>query len=128
MDIIRIVSIGVIGTFIALSIKNYSKEFSILVAMVTGILIVFQILEILTESIVFIESVYERTGLDFLYMRIVMKVIAVAYISEFAIQICKDAEFGSIASKIELGGKLIILSLSIPIIKAILDTVTSLLA
>ncbi|MBO8434772.1 MAG: stage III sporulation protein AD [Tyzzerella sp.] len=128
MDIIRIVSIGVIGTFIALSIKNYSKEFSILVAMITGILIVFQILEILTESIVFIESVYERTGLDFLYMRIVMKVIAVAYISEFAIQICKDAEFGSIASKIELGGKLIILSLSIPIIKAILDTVTSLLA
>ena len=128
MDIIRIVSIGVIGTFIALSIKNYSKEFSILVAMITGILIVFQILKILTESIVFIESVYERTGLDFLYMRIVMKVIAVAYISEFAIQICKDAEFGSIASKIELGGKLIILSLSIPIIKAILDTVTSLLA
>ena len=57
-----------------------------------------------------------------------MTVIAVAYISEFAIQICKDAEFGSIASKIELGGKLIILSLSIPIIKAILDTVTSLLA
>ena len=128
MDIIRIVSIGVIGTFIALSIKNYSKEFSILVAMITGILIVFQILEILTESIAFIESVYEKTGLDFLYMRIVMKVIAVAYISEFAIQICKDAEFGSIASKIELGGKLIILSLSIPIIKAILDTVTSLLA
>lgn len=128
MDIGKIAIVGITGTFMALTIKKNSPEFSLTVAMITGIIILFMVIEKLGECISVLKDIYSKTGLDFVYIEIVMKVIGVAYISEFAVQICKDADFGFIASKIELGGKIIIMSLSIPVITALIDTVTGLLS
>ena len=128
MEFIKIVTIGIIGTFLALSLKKNAPEFSVAVIIITGIIMVFTIIGKLSESINALKDIYLKTGLDFSYMKIVMKVMAIAYISEFAVQICKDAQCGLIASKIEIGGKLIILSLSVPIITELINTVTTILS
>ena len=51
----------------------------------------------------------------------------ISILTEFAVAICKDSGENAIASKIDLGGKVIILSFSIPIITALLETLLNLL-
>jgi stage III sporulation protein AD len=57
----------------------------------------------------------------------VLKIIGIAYIAEFGAQIVRDAGQESIASKIELAGKVLILVLAIPIISIIIETVMKLM-
>ena len=55
----------------------------------------------------------QKANLDSIYITTVLKVIGIAYIAGGS-QICKDSGEGAIASKIELGGK-ILMVLALPI-------------
>ena len=61
------------------------------------------------------------------FINILLKITGISILTEFAVSICKDSGENAIASKIDLGGKIIILSFSIPIISALLETLLNLL-
>lgn len=69
----------------------------------------------------------ENSGMESIYLKTVLKIIGIAYIAEFGAQIVRDAGQESIASKIELAGKVLILVLAIPIISIIIETVMKLM-
>jgi stage III sporulation protein AD len=77
--------------------------------------------------VIFIQRIAVRANVDFMYLSTILKVIGIAYIAEFGSQICKDAGENAIASKIELGGKLIILVLTIPILTALMEVIIDIL-
>ena len=56
-----------------------------------------------------------------------MKITGIAFLTEFAVSICKDSGESAIASKIDLGGKAIIIGMSIPIISALLELIIKIL-
>jgi len=59
-------------------------------------------------------------GINMVYMGTILKIIGIAYIAEFGAQICRDAGEGTIASKIELAAKILIMVLAVPIVVAVL--------
>ena len=61
------------------------------------------------------------------FLTILMKITGIAFITEFAVSICKDSGESAIASKIDLGGKVVIISMSIPIISTLLETIIKVL-
>jgi len=56
-----------------------------------------------------------------------LKITGIAILTEFSVSICNDFGETSIGNKIDLGGKVIIISLSIPIITSLLGTVIRIL-
>jgi stage III sporulation protein AD len=68
-----------------------------------------------------------KAQVDELYLVTLLKILGIAYIAEFGAQICRDAGEGTIASKIELAGKILILLLALPIFTAVLQVVVRLL-
>jgi len=75
-----------------------------------------------------VEEIAQRANLDSIYLTTVLKVIGIAYIAEFGSQICKDSGEGAIASKIELGGKVLMMVLALPILTALLEAVLAILS
>ena len=69
----------------------------------------------------------ELGGVSSYYFGLIMKIIGIAYICEFAAQICKDASQGAAALKLELAGKVAILLLSMPVLSSVIQTVWELL-
>ena len=56
-----------------------------------------------------------------------IKITGIAILTEFAVSICKDSGENAIASKIDMGGKVIMVSLSIPIMASLLETILKIL-
>ena len=127
MDILKIVSFALIALFIFMLLNERKKELAILVALVTGAIIFLAILGKLGEIISFINSIADRANIDTVYIGIVLKILAIAYLSSFCSEICKDAGANSIASKVEFAGKILILALAIPILMAVLDSILQIL-
>ena len=127
MDILKIVSFALIALFIFMLLKERKKELAILVALVTGAIIFLAILGKLGEIISFINSIADRANIDTVYIGIVLKILAIAYLSSFCSEICKDAGANSIASKVEFAGKILILALAIPILMAVLNSILQIL-
>ncbi|GGE46583.1 hypothetical protein GCM10011391_26730 [Pullulanibacillus camelliae] len=74
-----------------------------------------------------IERMAVNANLNLVYMTTILKIIGIAYIAEFGVQIARDAGQGALASKIELAGKILILVMAIPIIMAIIKTILGLI-
>lgn len=69
----------------------------------------------------------KQANVNMVYLETILKIIGVAYIAEFASQITKDAGQGTLASKIELAGKIIILAMAIPILTVMIETILNLI-
>ena len=126
-EIIKIVGIGLIALVIALIIKQYRPEYAIYVSIVAGILILVFTMSKITGIINLLKSISDKTYINKQFLSILLKITGIAIITEFAVSICTDAGEKAIASKIEIGSKVIIIAMSIPIISSLLELIIEIL-
>ena len=123
MGIIRIAAIGVVGALLAIQFKNTKSEYSIYISMAVSLLIFFFIFSELKIFIELIREIGKYMNLHSSYISILLKMLGITYVSEFASAICKDAGYQAVSGQIELFAKLFILGLSVPILLSLLEVI-----
>ncbi|NLW22399.1 MAG: stage III sporulation protein AD [Tissierellia bacterium] len=128
MEILQIVGVGIVATVLIVLLRQSNRsEYALLVSLVTGIIIFTLILNKLKYVVEVLNQLVRSTGVEFAYFTTILKIIGIAYIVEFGAQISRDAGENAIASKIELGGKVIMMVLALPILLALMDLVVKIL-
>ena len=102
-------------------VKQYKPEFTVYVSIIAGAIILFMVMDKLNSIVGLLTNLTNRTGTGSTFLKILLKITGIAILTEFAVSICRDSGETAIASKIDLGGKVIIISISIPIITALLE-------
>jgi len=123
MDIVKIIGIGIMALVIVVIIKQYKPEFAMYISIITGVLIILLVLDKIIGIINLLTNLSKKTGLNAEYLSILLKITGIAILTEFAVSICKDSGENAIASKVDFGGKIIVISMSIPIISALLELI-----
>lgn len=127
MEIIKIIGIALIALIIIIMLKQYRPEYAIFISLLTGVLILLLVMDRLTGIINLIQSIQDKFSINTQFIALLIKITGIAFLSEFAVSVCKDSGEGAIASKIELGSKIIIISMSIPIISSLLEIILKIL-
>ena len=123
MEIIQIVGLGLIATILVIVLKGQKPEMAIQVSIITGVVIFMILLGKISAVIDLLKGYTMKANIDMEYLSTLMKIIGIAYITEFGAEVCKDAGEGAIASKIELAGKVIIIVIAVPIVTSLLDLI-----
>lgn len=128
MDIIfKIIGIALITVVAALIVKPVRNDFAMLITLVGGVIILALLLSSISSALTLITGIANKTGVNSGLLSIVFKIIGVGYLTEFSASICADAGSASLGDKVLLGGKIVILVMSLPIITNILNIVMELL-
>jgi len=127
IEIVQIIGVALVATFLALILKEQKPNFAFLLIVFTGCAIFLFLVDQIYLVINMIERLATNAKINLVYVETILKIIGIAYIAEFAAQITKDAGQGSIASKIELGGKILILATAIPILTVMIETIIQLI-
>jgi stage III sporulation protein AD len=127
MDILQIVGMGLAATFLALILKENNPVFALLLSLIVGTIIFIMLVDQIGLIMGVLKKMAETAHLNSVYVATVLKIIGIAYISEFGAQIARDAGQSALAGKIELAGKIVILVLAMPILAAIVDAVMNLM-
>ncbi len=122
MDIMKLVSVGIVASVLAVLLREERPEMAVFVSIACGLIIFVFIINKLNSVISVLKYFAGKANIDILYFSIILKVIAIAYITEFGSQICRDAGEGAIAAKVELAGKVLIMVIAIPILAALMNT------
>jgi len=123
MDIAQIVAAGLISVILIIAMRKQNAEFALLISIMASIIIFFMIMPLLGQAVGLLEDIAGMMDANVQYIGLILKIIAIAYIAEFGAQICADAGETAIASKIELGGKVLILITSMPVLYALADLI-----
>lgn len=127
MVLLKIIIIALVGMLCAIIVKPIKPEISILLIIATGLGLIFEVLDCFIAIIDTFTKLGEKTGIDSELFEIVLKIIGVGYIIEFASNICDDSGMNSISNKIQFAGKVLILFISLPIINMLIEIITSVL-
>ena len=126
MEITKVIGLAFVAVFIILLLKQYKSEYAIYISIITGILILFYSITKLEVIIDLLKNLSNKIDINMNFFSILLKITGIAYLSEFACNVCKDAGETAIASKVELAGRVLIIALSIPIISTLLETMLGL--
>ncbi len=127
MNIAGIAGVGIIGAILSLILKQYRPEFALPVSVLTGAFIFLAVLSGIFPVVRLIEGIAERFGTELIYLGVLMKALAICYITQIAADSCKDAGEAAIAGKVEIAGKIAILIISVPMFEELIGVVTELI-
>jgi stage III sporulation protein AD len=127
LDIIQVVGLGLVATFLILVVKEQKPVFAFLLATVTGVIIFLSLVGKISDVVSVLTRLADQAKVNTMFLETILKIIGIAYIAEFGAQVTRDAGQGSIASKIELAGKILIMVMAIPIITVIIETIVQIL-
>lgn len=127
MEILKIAALALCAVMLIVLVKNYKPEFGVFTAVACSVLILYFLADSLKYAFAYMSQLYGQLSFGKAYFPVIIKVLAIAYITEFTSQLCRDAGESSIASKVELAGKVIIFCVAIPVFISILELVELLL-
>ena len=126
MTLFKVIGFGIIAVSLVIILKNQRPEIALMCVVASSVIILLFVFDELKSVIDLNNSLMQKSSIDSTYIKIILKVIGISYIIEFGKDICKDAGESAIANKMEMAGKVIIVSLSIPVVASLIDIVTEL--
>jgi len=123
MDVFKITALGLVSAVLCVFLRNFRPEISILLSVCGAMVILFYILPFFKDTVNAIYGLAEAVGIDKMYLYPVFKVVGIAYITEIGGALCRDAGENAIAAKINLAGKIAIISLAMPVAYKIISLI-----
>lgn len=115
--------LGIVTIITAMAMKQGKAEFATFVSLTGSILLAWIALRLLEGITGGFERLEQLVAVDMEYMELLMKILGVTYVSEFASALCRDAGYSAVAGQIELIGKLTILTIGMPIVMALFELI-----
>ena len=119
--------LGILTILIAMAMRQGKAEFSTFVSFTGSLLIAWIAVQLLDGITGSIERLEKLLSVDMEYIALLMKMIGVTYLSEFASSLCRDAGYSAVAGQIELVGKLTILTIGMPIVLALFELMVAMI-
>lgn len=124
MDILRLCGVGILSAVICLILRKFSNEAAFFVSAAAGIIIFSMVISMLSPTVNAVKSLSEQAGIDLQLVGIMLKALAVCYITALCSSIARDAGESSAAVKLELGGRAAIAAISLPVFVNLAKLVT----
>lgn len=127
MDIVKIIGIALVTTFAVLVLRPTKPELAAVVSIAGGVIVLLMFVDSLSRVLTGFNSIVNRTGIKSEIFSALLKIIGIGYLTDFASGICADAGNNSMAQKVTLAGKVIILVLALPIIDNLIQIIVGIL-
>ncbi len=123
MDMIKAGMIGVTGILLAVSLKNYKAEYGIYVALAVCLIMLEYIMRYFLQILSGIEMLRGYLQDHYSYLSLLLKAVGATYACEFCAGICRDAGYGGVAGQMEMLGKVYILSMGMPVLLSLMESI-----
>lgn len=127
MEIMQLIGIGLISTIICSILRPKKPDIANFITILTWAIVLMSMMVKLNFVIESIQDLANKSNIPTMYISLIIKLIGIAYLMEFGIQICKDSGESSIASALEVGGKIIVMTMSFPILLSIVDMILNII-
>ncbi len=123
MELLKIIGVAFVTAITSILLKSTKPELSFAVTITGIIVILLFILEAMQSTLAIFANISKLTGIENGLIKVLVKIVGVGYLTEFAAGILNDFGSGAVADKVVLGGKITIVVLSLPVLEGLLTMV-----
>lgn len=123
MEVVQVVGFALVITVILVVLRGQRPDMAVLLSLAGAAVILIFLLDLIGQAVGLLRDLAARAGVRDTYVQVLLRVMGIAYLAELGSQVCRDAGEGAMATKVEMAGKVIILILAIPIVRALADAI-----
>ena len=127
MNIVSIGVLAVVAVIVALTLRPKNAEIALMLTVACAVLILLAVLSQAGQIIGTVNSIVAAAQINTGYIAILLKVVGICLLTEFAVNTCRDAGCQSLAGNVSLAGKLLVTVTALPLYTDILNTVIGLI-
>lgn len=125
-EMLKAAGFAIAGALIACVLKAAHREAGKAAALAAGVMLFGFAISRMSSASQTLQAFALQAGLENGRLALIFKLIAMAYVTEFAVQACRDAGEEGLAAKAGLCGKILLMGQTLPLIVEIGETALSL--
>lgn len=123
MDIVQIGLLGLVTVAITLFIKQYRPEYAFVFMLAVGLFLFYLCFDAFLTVADVVQKIGAGIGAYDGYIQMLLKIVGIAYISEFCSSMCQDAGYSALGKQIEMAGKFCVLLMGMPVFLSLVQTI-----
>lgn len=124
---IQIIAAAVISVFVIMLVKQYKPEYAVVIQVAAGCVLLFMLTQDIKEAVSGIDSLVSASAYPKEYSMITVKALGICVLTQLGADTCRDAGETSLATKVELAGKITVIVTAMPLFEAALKIITSII-
>lgn len=124
---IKLAVIVVISLLLIIFLKDVKREFALILTIACAVILFISVAE---DFFNVFEKIYNLSlgiGNVNSYVSLMLKILGISLISQFVVDLCRDAGENALASQTEIASKVIILIMTLPLFETVINIVIGLL-
>lgn len=127
MNIISVCGFCIASVIACKALENDSMQLKTVLTLVVAVIFLLSTVGFVSQIISAVSSLFDAAKIDGMYIKVIFKCLGVTYLTQFAADYCKDCGENAIASQVLLAGRISVLVISLPLFKAFVEIVKSLI-
>jgi len=124
----RFIAFAAAGAVLSMTVRGAHKEMGAVFSLFCGAALLLLLTDRIKETVFAFGEIAQLSSLSDGQTALILKVLGVSLLSEFASQACRDAGEEGIALRVELGGKMMLIVLALPLLREITQLITEMTA
>lgn len=124
---LQIMGCGFLALVLWLVLEEYRSSIRVFIVVAFGAFVLIKMASQLQTVIQTLFTLSVQAGVQTVYMTTIIKMVGIAWLTEFLCQTCRDAGSTALAVKIEFAAKVSILLLIVPVLTELLHTIITIL-
>lgn len=125
--IYKIITVALVTAFLNSVLKKSHREYQVAISITASIIIFYFIADSFTAVFDSIKKMMSDTNIELSYVTSILKIIGIAYLSEYTGAILEDAGETAVAKKVEMAGKVLIFLITLPVLEALISLILTLI-
>lgn len=126
MTVYSVILAALAAAVLIVTVKQYKPELALPLGIAAGAVVLTAVVSFAMPLVSQLKLIAENSGIKNEYFILMLKSLGICYITQFAADICTDFGQSSLASKIELFGKVALAAVNLPLIISLINTVSNL--
>ena len=125
-DVVKLAAAALAAALCAVVVKQHAREVGVALALAAGALLLGAALEAASDAVALVDELGELAGLSPAVLAPLLKTVGIAILTRLTAELCRDAGEGGIAAAVEVAGAAVALAAALPLLRAVVSTVTGL--
>lgn len=127
MSLAGVMFFGIASALMAMAFKHGKSEYGAYIVLAASLFLFLLILSGMKSVIDAIETIEGYIHFDDIYINIVIKIVGISYLTQFASDLCRDMGYQALSNQLQIFGKISVLAVSMPVVLTLLETINQIL-
>ena len=126
MQGLAMVGLALTAAILAVYLRPQRPEISLVLSMAAGAMLLFAAVGWMGQLLDQVQALQTQLPLGQEQSKIIFKALGICVVAQLACDACKDAGESAVASKLELASRMLVLTMSLPLLQEVLAIISSL--